>query len=100
MVYDYDRDWVYEIYTQPLRATDICLEPGEQLTEAPFNNDDFSRPPAGAVFLYRSFPGACMRGAAACRAHLAFYVHGGTGSRKGDKAKEKFHSLVISQLSM
>jgi type IV secretion system protein VirB9 len=39
MVYDYDRDWVYEVYTQPLRATDICLEPGEQVTEPPFISD-------------------------------------------------------------
>jgi type IV secretory pathway VirB9-like protein len=29
MVYDYDPDWVYELYTQPLRASDICLQPGE-----------------------------------------------------------------------
>jgi type IV secretion system protein VirB9 len=39
MIYDYDRDFVYEVYTQPLRATDICLEPGEQVTEAPFVSD-------------------------------------------------------------
>jgi type IV secretion system protein VirB9 len=39
MVYDYDRDFVYEVYTQPLRATDICLEPGEQVTETPFVSD-------------------------------------------------------------
>jgi type IV secretion system protein VirB9 len=39
MVYDYDPDWVYEIYAQPLRAVDIALEPGEQATEAPFISD-------------------------------------------------------------
>jgi type IV secretion system protein VirB9 len=38
-VYDYDNDWVYEVYTQTLRATDICLEPGEQVTETPFVSD-------------------------------------------------------------
>jgi type IV secretion system protein VirB9 len=39
MIYDYDGDWVYEVYTQPLRATDICLEPGEQASEIPFVSD-------------------------------------------------------------
>jgi type IV secretion system protein VirB9 len=39
MVYDFDPDWVYEIYTQPLRATDICLEPGERAWERPFVSD-------------------------------------------------------------
>jgi type IV secretion system protein VirB9 len=39
MVYDYDPDWVYEIYTQPLRASDIRLEPGERALEAPFVSD-------------------------------------------------------------
>jgi type IV secretion system protein VirB9 len=39
MIYDYDGDFVYEVYTQPLRATDICLEPGEQVTETPFVSD-------------------------------------------------------------
>jgi type IV secretion system protein VirB9 len=38
-VYDYDADWVYEVYTQPLRATDICLQPGEQAAEQPFVSD-------------------------------------------------------------
>lgn len=39
MIYDYHADWVYEIYTQPLRASDIRLEPGEQVLEAPFISD-------------------------------------------------------------
>jgi type IV secretion system protein VirB9 len=39
MVYDYQPDQVYEVYTQPLRASDICLEPGEKATEAPFISD-------------------------------------------------------------
>jgi type IV secretion system protein VirB9 len=39
MVYDYDRDWVYEVYAMPLRACDIVLEPGENVLEAPFISD-------------------------------------------------------------
>jgi type IV secretion system protein VirB9 len=39
MVYDYDPDWVYEVYAQPLRVTDIRLEPGERAAEAPFVSD-------------------------------------------------------------
>jgi type IV secretion system protein VirB9 len=39
MVYDYDPDWVYEVYAQPLRACDIVLEPGESVLEAPFVSD-------------------------------------------------------------
>jgi len=39
MVYDYSRDWVYEVYTQPLRVSDISLEPGERAVEAPFISD-------------------------------------------------------------
>jgi type IV secretion system protein VirB9 len=39
IVYDFDPDWVYEVYTQPLRASDIILEPGEQVLEAPFISD-------------------------------------------------------------
>jgi type IV secretion system protein VirB9 len=39
MIYDYQSDWVYEVYTQPLRASDIRLEPGEQALEAPFISD-------------------------------------------------------------
>jgi len=31
MVYDYNPDWVYEVYTQPLRASDLSLEPGEHV---------------------------------------------------------------------
>jgi len=39
MVYDYHPDMVYEAYAQPLRVTDICLEPGEIALEAPFVSD-------------------------------------------------------------
>jgi type IV secretion system protein VirB9 len=39
MVYDYDRDFVYEVYAQPLRVCDIVLEPGERAVEAPFVSD-------------------------------------------------------------
>jgi type IV secretion system protein VirB9 len=39
MIYDYDPDCVYEIYTQPLRVTDIRLEPGEKAVETPFISD-------------------------------------------------------------
>jgi type IV secretion system protein VirB9 len=39
MVYDYDPDWVYEVYTQPLRVTDLRLEPGEEAAEPPFISD-------------------------------------------------------------
>jgi type IV secretion system protein VirB9 len=39
MVYDYSRDWVYEVYAQPLRVCDIRLEPGEKAAEAPFVSD-------------------------------------------------------------
>jgi type IV secretion system protein VirB9 len=39
IVYDFDPDWVYEVYTQPLRASDIILEPGELVLETPFISD-------------------------------------------------------------
>jgi type IV secretion system protein VirB9 len=39
MIYDYDGDFVYEVYTQPLRASDIRLENGERSVEAPFISD-------------------------------------------------------------
>jgi type IV secretion system protein VirB9 len=39
MVYDYDRDWVYEVYCMPLRAVDLRLEPGERAVETPFVAD-------------------------------------------------------------
>jgi type IV secretion system protein VirB9 len=39
IVYDYHPDWVYEIYTQPLRLTDIRLEPGEAVSDQPFVSD-------------------------------------------------------------
>jgi type IV secretion system protein VirB9 len=39
MIYDYDRDWVYEVYCQPLRASDLRLEPGERALEPPFVAD-------------------------------------------------------------
>jgi len=39
VVYDYDRDWVYEVYAQPLRVCDISLQPGERVVETPFISD-------------------------------------------------------------
>jgi type IV secretion system protein VirB9 len=39
MLYDYHRDFVYEIYCRPLRITDLWLRPGEKATEAPFISD-------------------------------------------------------------
>lgn len=36
MFYDYDENFVYEIYCQPYRITDIALEPGELVLENPF----------------------------------------------------------------
>jgi len=39
MIYDYDPDWVYEIYAMPLRVCDIRLEPGERALEPPFVSD-------------------------------------------------------------
>jgi len=39
MIYDYDPDFVYEIYAQPLRVCDISLQPGERAVEAPFISD-------------------------------------------------------------
>ena len=39
MIYDFSPDWVYEVYTQPLRASDLRLEPGERAAEAPFISD-------------------------------------------------------------
>lgn len=39
ILYDYDSDWVYEVYCQPLHVSDIWLRPGEQTVEAPFIAD-------------------------------------------------------------
>ena len=39
MVYNYHPDWLYEVYCQPLRATDISLKPGEKAVETPFISD-------------------------------------------------------------
>lgn len=36
MFYDFDETFVYEIYCQPYRITDISLEPGEMVLENPF----------------------------------------------------------------
>lgn len=36
MFYDYDENFVYEIYCQPYRITDLALEPGEMVLENPF----------------------------------------------------------------
>jgi type IV secretion system protein VirB9 len=39
VVYDYNPDWVYEVYAQPLKVCDICLEPGERSLDIPFISD-------------------------------------------------------------
>jgi type IV secretion system protein VirB9 len=39
MVYDYDRDFVYELYCQPFRVSDITLQAGEKANEPPFVSD-------------------------------------------------------------
>jgi len=39
IVYDYNPDWVYEVYAQPLRVCNIRLEPGERVLEPPFISD-------------------------------------------------------------
>ena len=39
VVYDYNPDWVYEVYAMPLRVCDIRLEPGERALEQPFISD-------------------------------------------------------------
>lgn len=36
MYYDFDESFVYEIYCQPYRITDLALEPGEMVLENPF----------------------------------------------------------------
>jgi type IV secretion system protein VirB9 len=40
MFYPYDETFVYEIYCQPYRVTDIMLEPGEEVLEMPFLSED------------------------------------------------------------
>ena len=39
MVYTFDKDQVYEVYTQPLRVSDISLQAGEMIVEPPFVSD-------------------------------------------------------------
>jgi len=39
MVFDFHRDWVFEVFASPLRLTAIILEPGERVTEPPFVAD-------------------------------------------------------------
>jgi len=39
MLYDYDRDFVYELYCQPYRLSDVTLEPGEKAVDVPFVSD-------------------------------------------------------------
>jgi type IV secretion system protein VirB9 len=39
MIYDYHTDWVYEVYTQPFRVSDVQLMAGEKVAEAPFISD-------------------------------------------------------------
>ena len=39
ILYDYDEKLVYEVFTMPLRVTDLYLEPGEKVIEQPFCGD-------------------------------------------------------------
>ena len=39
IIFDFHPDWVYEVFTRPLRVTNIHLEPGERVLEAPFVSD-------------------------------------------------------------
>ena len=39
MLYDYHRDFVYQIYCMPLRITDITLQQNEQIVDLPFISD-------------------------------------------------------------
>jgi type IV secretion system protein VirB9 len=39
LVYDFDPDFVYEVYAAPLRVCDLFMEPGEQVSEPPFVSD-------------------------------------------------------------
>ena len=39
VIYDYNRDWVYELYTQVFRVSDVRLMPGEKVVETPFISD-------------------------------------------------------------
>lgn len=40
--YQYNENWVYEIYAQPLHLTDIALEPGELVISDPLLSEDES----------------------------------------------------------
>ncbi|MDR0513407.1 MAG: TrbG/VirB9 family P-type conjugative transfer protein [Treponema sp.] len=39
MVFDFNPDWVYQVFTQPSRITSIRLEPGELVVDSPFISD-------------------------------------------------------------
>ena len=39
MVYDFHPDWVYQVFTRPLRITSIRLEPGERVIDTPVVSD-------------------------------------------------------------
>lgn len=39
MLYDYDDILVYQVFTMPLRVTDLYLQPGEKVIEQPFCGD-------------------------------------------------------------
>ena len=39
MLYDYDRDFVYEVYCRPFRVSDITLQPNENVIDVPFISD-------------------------------------------------------------
>lgn len=39
IIFDFHPDLVYEVFTMPLRITDISLQPGERVVETPFVSD-------------------------------------------------------------
>jgi type IV secretion system protein VirB9 len=39
MIYDFNSDFVYEVYCQPFRVSDLALQPGERTVETPFISD-------------------------------------------------------------
>lgn len=56
MVFDFHPDWVYEVFTQPLRVTDIRLEPGERVVERPFLSDTERWTVGAGVHYYNGIP--------------------------------------------
>ena len=56
MIYDFDRDLVFEVFTQPLRVTNITLQPGEQVVDSPFISDSDRWMLGAGVSYYNGIP--------------------------------------------